>query len=130
MTRPRYTATPGLLAKLAVLPKATIINWLSGVVARPRRWHDLIRVADALRLSEAETNELLTTAEWPPLAEPSARVTGDEDVALLATVITSSSLGLARRRASVLTLPRPPVARDTAVDAPSDARFEVIRSRR
>jgi predicted ATPase len=69
-----YTVTPGLLAKLAGLPKSTIINWLDGRVARPRRWEDLLRVADALRLSEAESNELLEAAGHPPLADLRAQV--------------------------------------------------------
>lgn len=68
MRRPNYMATPGLLSKLSGLPRATIINWLEGRVARPRRWHDLMKVADALRLSDPETEALLKAADHPPLS--------------------------------------------------------------
>ncbi len=68
MRRPNYTATPGLVSKLSGVPRATIINWLEGRVAKPRHWQDLMSVADALRLSEAETNAILESAGHPPVA--------------------------------------------------------------
>ena len=35
---PSYS--PGLVSRLSGVPKATIVNWLEGRVARPRRWQD------------------------------------------------------------------------------------------
>ena len=83
MRRPTYTATPGLLSKLTGLPRATIINWLEGRVARPRRWQDLMKVADALRLSDPETEALLEAADHPPLStlRVGAAVSDRDDVA-------------------------------------------------
>ncbi len=40
--------TPGRLARLSGLPKATIVNWLEGRAKKPRLWQDLVRVAAAL----------------------------------------------------------------------------------
>jgi predicted ATPase len=68
MRRPNYTATPGLLSKLSGLPRATIINWLEGRVSKPRHWQDLMKVADALRLSDPEIEALLEAADHPPLS--------------------------------------------------------------
>ncbi|MDZ4719875.1 MAG: tetratricopeptide repeat protein [Roseiflexaceae bacterium] len=64
-----YPLTPGLLGKISGLPKSTIINWLDGRFARPRRWEDVIRVADTLRLNEETTNTLLRASGHPPIAE-------------------------------------------------------------
>jgi hypothetical protein len=58
----RFAVTPGLLAKLSGIPKATIVNWLEGRVLRPRRWQDVIAVADALRLDETRVGELLAAS--------------------------------------------------------------------
>jgi predicted ATPase len=68
MRRPTYTASPGLLSKLSGLPRATIINWLEGRVSKPRSWHDLLAVADALRLDDIEIDALLKSARHPTLA--------------------------------------------------------------
>ncbi|MBD5653559.1 MAG: hypothetical protein IAI50_00060 [Candidatus Eremiobacteraeota bacterium] len=61
--------TPGLLGKLSGLPKATLVNWLDGRVTRPRRWQDVARVADALRLTEYAASELLESAGHPTVRE-------------------------------------------------------------
>lgn len=77
-----YTYTPGVLSKLSGVPKMTIVNWLSGRVARPRHWQDLVRVAYALRLDEAETTTLLAAAGQPSLAELFARTDLADDALL------------------------------------------------
>lgn len=64
---PRYS--PGLVSHLSGVPKATIVNWLEGRVARPRRWQDLVRVANAIRLDRHETEDLLAAASHRSLAE-------------------------------------------------------------
>lgn len=77
---PRYS--PGLVSRLSGVPKATIVNWLEGRVARPRHWQNLVRVADAMRLDRDETEQLLGAAQHPALTEL-ARVADDRDRALL-----------------------------------------------
>lgn len=68
MQRPNLRYTPGLLSRLSGVPKTTIVNWLIGRVTRPRHWQDLVMVAGALRLSEAEVNLLLDAAGHQPIA--------------------------------------------------------------
>jgi len=75
--------SPGLVSRLSGVPKATIVNWLEGRVARPRRWQDLVRVADAMRLDRDETEDLLAAASHGSLAEL-ARRADDADHVLLA----------------------------------------------
>jgi predicted ATPase len=65
MRRAHFKVTPGLLSKLSGLPKPTLVNWLEGRVKRPRRWQDIARVADALRLSEPSASALLVSAGHP-----------------------------------------------------------------
>jgi len=88
---PRYS--PGLVSRLSGVPKATIVNWLEGRVARPRRWQDLVRVADAMRLSREATEDLLAAASHPSLTELD-RVAGDGDRDLLASWMPSRSADL------------------------------------
>lgn len=74
----RSLYNPAQLAELAGVPRRTVANWLAGSVARPRTWHDLLRVARSLGLGEAEANEVLRAAGFGPLA--SLRVeAGDMD---------------------------------------------------
>ncbi|MDQ3307748.1 MAG: hypothetical protein M3499_05255 [Actinomycetota bacterium] len=68
MARPPGSS-PGLLSRLSGVPQATIVNWLEGRVARPRRWEDLVRVGDAMRLGRDEVDELLAAARHPPVVE-------------------------------------------------------------
>ena len=82
MSRPP-SYSPGLVSRLSGVPKATIVNWLEGRVARPRRWQDLVRVADAMRLGRDETEALLAAAGHLSLGEL-ARVADDGHRALLA----------------------------------------------
>ena len=63
MRRPNLRYTPGLVSKLSGVPKATIVNWLEGQVRKPRRWQDLVRVADALRLSRSLLYELIRSGQ-------------------------------------------------------------------
>jgi hypothetical protein len=58
----RFSVTPGLLARMSGLPKTTLINWLDGRVKRPRRWQDVLTVADALRLRQNQADNLLIAA--------------------------------------------------------------------
>ncbi len=78
---PRYS--PGLVSHLSGVPKATIVNWLEGRVVRSRRWQDLVRVADAIRLGRNETEALLAAASHSSLGEL-ARRADDGDRVLLA----------------------------------------------
>lgn len=66
VTRSLYSY--GQLAELAGLPRRTVANWMSGIVTHPRSWHGLLRVARALELDEVETNDLLRSAGFGPLA--------------------------------------------------------------
>jgi tetratricopeptide (TPR) repeat protein len=75
--RARYT--PGLLSRLTGLPKATVVNWLEGRVRRPRDWRAVVRVADALRLSEQDADTLLSAAGHPSLRDLRARVSDVRD---------------------------------------------------
>lgn len=68
--------TPGRLAELTCtvdprtgdrieasgLSRKTIESWREGTVKRPREWRDLLRLAQAMRLTKAEVNRLLTAA--------------------------------------------------------------------
>jgi predicted ATPase len=84
MRRPNLRYTPGLVSKLSGVPKATIVNWLEGQVKKPRRWQDLLRVADALRLNADDTTRLLQSAGHPPVEALLARAERPQDRALLA----------------------------------------------
>ncbi|GJM41008.1 MAG: SARP family transcriptional regulator [Ardenticatenaceae bacterium] len=65
----RSAYTPGQLAGLSSVPKTTIVNWLRGRVRRPRSWEAIVGLAAAMRLTEAETNQLLAAAQHPSLQE-------------------------------------------------------------
>lgn len=68
MQRSSQRYTPSSLSRLAGVPKPTIINWLTGRVARPHRWHELALVAAALRLNADEADQLLFAAGHASLA--------------------------------------------------------------
>ena len=57
--------TTGQLSKRSGIPKPTIVNWLEGRVRRPRSWQDLVKLAKALRLRQAEVGKLLKSARHP-----------------------------------------------------------------
>lgn len=52
----------GQLSALTQIPKRTIVNWLTNRVAKPQRWHGLVKLAFVLRLNKEETNQLLASA--------------------------------------------------------------------
>ena len=66
--QPDFTYTPGLLSRLSGVPKTTIVNWLNGRVTRPRHWQDLVKVADALHLTEQMVDGLLGAGGYPGVA--------------------------------------------------------------
>jgi tetratricopeptide (TPR) repeat protein/transcriptional regulator with XRE-family HTH domain len=82
VARALYTA--GQLANLTGVSKETIANWLEGKVRKPRQWRDLVKLARALHLNEAETTELLKAAGHLSIAALLARADNDADRALLA----------------------------------------------
>ncbi|MCA8977979.1 MAG: hypothetical protein KDC98_24855, partial [Planctomycetes bacterium] len=61
------------------IPKSTINNWQHGVVASPRDWRGILRLAAALHLDRADTDRLLVAADHSPLAELRAAHTSDEE---------------------------------------------------
>lgn len=72
--RSAYSA--GQLAHLSGVPKMTIVHWLEGRVARPRRWQPLVQLLAALRLNEVEANEVLGAAGHPIVRALQAQVRG------------------------------------------------------
>ena len=112
MSRPSYRVTPGLLSKMSGVPKATIVNWLEGRVSRPRRWQDVIHVADALRLDASDTDQLLLAAGQATLTDLKARADGDD------ALLLDSWLGSARPIGSNLIHPSTPLlGRETETKA-------------
>lgn len=75
----RSTYSTGQLASLTTLPKTTIGNWLEGRVKRPRYWQGIVELALAMRLTEAETNELLAAAQQPTIQELRTTATPQEN---------------------------------------------------
>ena len=67
------------------IPQRTLANWKEGRVRKPRHWQDILKLAAALRCSEAEADELLTSATHPTIAKLWDTVTEDEDKSLLAS---------------------------------------------
>lgn len=70
--------------KLRGVAKRTLANWRNGNVSHPRVWEELVLVALALDLNEAETNELLLSAKHRALAELRASEQRADRLALLA----------------------------------------------
>lgn len=68
MRRDDIRITLANLSNLSGVPKATIANWLDGLVERPRRWQHILKIADALQLDESATDQLLTAAGHEPIA--------------------------------------------------------------
>lgn len=67
LTRSGYSISQ--LARLANVPKMTILHWQQGQVKRPRSWQDLLRIAAVLRLTANEVDLLLYAAGHPSVAE-------------------------------------------------------------
>ena len=66
------------LARRISVSRPTLIRWKEGVTTRPRYREDVVRCAELLRLTQAETDELLLAAGFSPETAPVA-----EDSALL-----------------------------------------------
>lgn len=84
---PMYLAQVGWserqLAKRANIPRGTVRNWCKGLVARPRHWRRLVQAAAAMRLDEAQANELLRVAGHPSLARLNTQAKTVSDQKLL-----------------------------------------------
>lgn len=74
--------TPGQLARMAAIPKPTIVNWMEGRVKRPRAVEELLRLTAVLHLTSPEADALLAAAGHPTIAElqVTAQATGDKTV--------------------------------------------------
>jgi tetratricopeptide (TPR) repeat protein len=66
----RTRTTPARLAALTGLARRTLAHWLNPSLPtqKPRHWQDLVKVAAALHLTEAEADEVLRAARHRPLA--------------------------------------------------------------
>ena len=88
----RSAYTPGQLASLTAVPKMTIVNWLNGRVKRPRGWQRIAAIATALRLTEAEADELLAAAQQPTIQKLIEQATDEkvrEQLAFWQTAVSS-----------------------------------------
>lgn len=56
------------LERLSGVSRRTLENWLHGPVRRPRHWEPVLRVAETLHLSAADTDTLLQAAGLPSLS--------------------------------------------------------------
>ncbi|MEW5718641.1 MAG: helix-turn-helix transcriptional regulator [Chloroflexota bacterium] len=54
------------LARVLNVSRQTIFRWKEGLVEKPRYREDVLRIADKLRLTPAERDELLLAAGFPP----------------------------------------------------------------
>ena len=75
--------TPGQLAKLAAIPKPTIVNWLEGRVKRPRGVEELLRLTAVLHLTQPEADKLLAAAGHLTIAELQITAQATSDKTLL-----------------------------------------------
>jgi tetratricopeptide (TPR) repeat protein len=66
------------LSRLSGVPPKTINHWCSGHVAKPRHWQDVVRVAAALQLDEAQADRLLLAAGHKRLRHLRASAGKDE----------------------------------------------------
>lgn len=65
------------------VPHVTINRWLRGHVKKPRAWQELLKLAIALRLTESEADELLTSACHPLIAQLQKIASSESDRKLL-----------------------------------------------
>jgi tetratricopeptide (TPR) repeat protein/DNA-binding XRE family transcriptional regulator len=69
-----YIARTGVsdaeLARAVGVQRQTIFRWKEGLVARPRSAEEVLRLAEKLRLTPAERDELLLAAGFPPVRPP------------------------------------------------------------
>ena len=66
----RSGITDSDLARRIGVSRATLIRWKEGLTARPRYREDVLRCAEALRLTPEERDELLIAADFEPEAPP------------------------------------------------------------
>ena len=92
----RTCYSTGQLATLSGVPKRTIAHWLEGIVGRPRDWRDLVRLAAALRLDEADATRVLLAARHPGIAQLLRQATDEPDRRLLAPWAEAVDRRLAR----------------------------------
>jgi tetratricopeptide (TPR) repeat protein len=78
-------SSAGRLARLSTIPKQTIISWLQGRVKKPHRWQDVVRVAAALHLNEADATLLLRSAGHLSISELQQVADNGTERTLLAT---------------------------------------------
>lgn len=71
------------LARLAGLPKMTLVGWLNGQVKQPRHVEDVLKVAASLHLTRPETERLLRAAGGRSLATLAATAQQANNLALL-----------------------------------------------
>lgn len=110
------------LARTVGIGRQTIFRWKEGQVARPRYREDVLRIADKLRLTPAERDELLLAAGFAPDTEvPSAGEAGSAgEVRFASEVNTASELTAG---VTIATLPSAMTAQDVdVVSAPSQSR--------
>lgn len=55
------------LARESGVSKATLHRWVSGKVARPYYWENLLAVAQVLNLNKVDVNRLLLSSRLPPV---------------------------------------------------------------
>jgi tetratricopeptide (TPR) repeat protein len=82
IARSRYTYSQ--VSQLSGVPKRTIANWAEGIVRKPHRWQDIVKVAAALHLNETETSDLLLSTGHQSLQELRS-IVEESDKQLLST---------------------------------------------
>jgi hypothetical protein len=73
------------VARLSGVPRTTLAGWLGGETHKPRQWQDVAHVARVLRLSKAETDELLRWAGYPTLSQLKMQTQDRQELNLLST---------------------------------------------
>lgn len=74
-----HFSIPGLAREAEIVP-STLVKWVRGELKKgPQNWQDIVKVAKVLRLSEAETTELLEAGHHPSVAELWDRVLTEDD---------------------------------------------------
>jgi len=106
------------LARRLGVSRQTVFRWREGLTQRPRHREDVVRMAERLRLSQSERDQLLLAGGFPPdqlqddlpptavgnSAEPAAQASGQVPLALAPTRRASTSMDLRRalrRRAPI-----------------------------
>ncbi|PLS79600.1 MAG: hypothetical protein CYG59_12380, partial [Chloroflexi bacterium] len=79
----RLNFKPDRLAKQSGVPKASIVNWVTGRVKRTHDWRGLLLVAQALHLSATEATLLLQAAGQPSIQQLVRDARSDSDRQLL-----------------------------------------------